>query len=111
MIYTDELAASLDPIDGVVVFHRIEQTEVQKLAQQLTEKTTWMLEQNEKTLDVKLGSTQDRGAERAGGADAGRTGGRERRGGARGSYRGGTRGRGRGFQSGMGGAIGRRVAA
>lgn len=109
MIYTDELAASLDPIEGVVVFHRIEQTEVQRLAQQLAERAVHMVEQNEKTLDVKLGATQ--GQDRAAGAGAegqGRTG--ERRGGRGGAFRG--RGRGRGFQSGLGGAMGqRRVAA
>jgi translation initiation factor 3 subunit C len=101
MIYTDELAASLDQIDGVVIFHRVEQTEVQKLAQQLAEKAVTMVEQNEKTLDVKLGNTGQAGGEqRTGGEGAGR-GRTERRGGTRGTYRGRGRGRG-GFNSGMG---------
>jgi translation initiation factor 3 subunit C len=38
MIWTDELPASLDQIDGVVVFHRVEQTRVQQLAQELASK-------------------------------------------------------------------------
>lgn len=85
MIYSDELAASLDQIEGVVVFHRVEQTEVQRLAQQLAERAVYMLEQNEKTLDVKLGSNQDRGLAGTGATtDAGR-GGTERRGGTRGT--------------------------
>ncbi|TYJ54720.1 eukaryotic translation initiation factor 3 subunit C [Cryptococcus floricola] len=103
MIYTDELPASLDQTDGVVIFHRVEQTEVQRLAQQLAEKTSQMLEQNEKTLDVKLGNQgqgPDRDA-RAAGGEGGRQQGGERRGG-RGTYRGrGGRGRG-GFNSGLG---------
>ncbi|ORX37992.1 eukaryotic translation initiation factor 3 subunit 8 N-terminus-domain-containing protein [Kockovaella imperatae] len=115
MIYTDELQASLDSIGGVVIFHRVEQTEVQRLAQQLAEKTVSIVEQNEKTLDIKLGTMgQERGAERtgAGGDGAGGRGKGERRGGTRGSYRGGGRGRGRGFQSGLGGAMStRRVPA
>ncbi len=126
MIYTDELAASLDQIEGVVVFHRLEQTEVQRLAQQLAERAMHMVEQNEKTLDMKLGSNQDRGGAGAGAATVGAGRGRtERRGGTRGMLltvpeliwlilRSGTyggRGTGRGFQSGLGGAIGRRVPA
>jgi translation initiation factor 3 subunit C len=43
MIYTDELQASLDQIDEVVVFHRVEQSEVQRLAQQLAEKVSRVL--------------------------------------------------------------------
>ncbi|WVN86973.1 eukaryotic translation initiation factor 3 subunit C [Cryptococcus depauperatus CBS 7841] len=108
MIYTDELTASLDQIDGVVIFHRIEQTEIQRLAQQLAERTASMLEQNEKALDVKLGNQgqgPDRDA-RAAGGEGGRTQG-ERRGG-KGTYRGRGRGRG-GFNSGLGTT--RRVAA
>ncbi|WVQ79460.1 eukaryotic translation initiation factor 3 subunit C [Cryptococcus sp. DSM 104549] len=108
MIYTDELAASLDQIDGVVIFHRVEQSEIQRLAQQLADRTATMLDQNEKTLDVKLGN-QGAGAggeQRAEGGGRGAQG--ERRGGGRGTYRGRGRGRG-GFNSGLGGT--RRVAA
>lgn len=109
MIYTDELPASLDQIDGVVVFSRVEQTEVQRLAQQLADRAVNLLEQNEKTLDVKLGQGP-------GGADArgpreqgdGRGGQRQERRSGRGSYRGRGRGRG-GFNSGLG--MQRRVAA
>ncbi|BEI88386.1 uncharacterized protein CcaverHIS019_0111040 [Cutaneotrichosporon cavernicola] len=111
MIYTDEIAASLDQIDQVVVFHRVEQTEVQRLAQQLAERCVGLVEQNEKALDVKLGSAP--GAERSGprdGATDGRPRQERRGGGARGGGRGrGFAGRGRGFNSGLGSQ--RRVAA
>ncbi|KAK4683847.1 translation initiation factor 3 subunit C, partial [Tremellales sp. Uapishka_1] len=83
IIYTDELQASLDQIDQVVVFHRVETTEVQRLAQQLAEKAVNMVEQNEKTLDLKLG--QSTGVERTDGKTTeGGRGKSERRGGARG---------------------------
>jgi len=93
MIYTDELQASIDQIEQVIVFHRVEQTEVQKLVQQLAEKAVGMVEQNEKTLDLKLGSSGGAGAgdQRDGGARGERgEGGRgrgERRGGARGELK------------------------
>ena len=105
MIYSDELAASLDAIDQVVVFQRVETTEVQKLAQQLADRAVMMVENNEKILDQKLGQTGQgqAGDSRTGGGE-GKTG--ERRQGQRGTYRG--RGRGRGFQSGLGGAMGQR---
>ncbi|WWC65606.1 eukaryotic translation initiation factor 3 subunit C [Kwoniella dejecticola CBS 10117] len=112
MIYTDELPASLDQIDGVVIFHRVEQTEVQRLTQQLAERTANLLDQNEKALDLKLGnqtqgnnpSDRPQGAQGEGGHGQRN----ERRGnngnnnGGRGSYRGrGGRGRG-GFNAGLG---------
>jgi len=108
MIYTDDISASLDPIDDVVIFHRVEPSEVQRLAQQLAERAVGLMDQNEKAMDNKLGQAQT-GAERstAGEGQQGRGKG-ERRGGGRGTYRG--RGRGRGFQSGLGGARAR-VAA
>lgn len=109
MIYTDELAASLDQIDQVVVFHRVEQSEVQRLAQQLAEKVVTMVDANEKTLDVKLGQApgNDRTAARDG-PGGGENRRQERRTGGRGAFRG--RGRGRtGFNSGLGNQ--RRVAA
>ncbi len=86
MIYTDELVASLDQIEGVVMFHRVEQTEVQRLAQQLAERAVHMVEQNEKTLDVKLGSNQDRGAAGTGATTESGRGRTERRGGTRGTF-------------------------
>lgn len=100
MIWSDELPASLDQIDGVIVFHRTEQTRVQQLAQELANKAEALVEQNEKLLDIKLGS----GPERAdGGRDRGTgEGGRgrgERRG--RGGYRGRGQARGR-FETGLG---------
>ncbi|EIW71751.1 hypothetical protein TREMEDRAFT_43048 [Tremella mesenterica DSM 1558] len=110
MIYNDELQASLDAIDSVIVFQRIETTEVQKLAQQLADRAVAMLETNEKTLDQKLGQGGQGVDRESRGATGGEGKGTERRQGQRGTYRG--RGRGRGFQSGLGGAMGqRRVAA
>lgn len=87
MIYNDELQASLDQIDQVVVFHKVEQTEVQRLAQQLAEKAVSMVEQNEKTLDQKLGQQGgqgERGPERGAQGTEGGRGRSERRGGQRG---------------------------
>lgn len=57
MIWNEELSASLDPSTGVVVFHRIELSRPQQLAQVIAEKVSNMVEQNEKALDAKLGST------------------------------------------------------
>ena len=55
MIWTEELAASLDQSSGVVVFHRVESTRAQQLAQSLADKLGTLIEQNEKGLDLKLG--------------------------------------------------------
>lgn len=110
MIYTDEIVASLDQIDQVLVFHRVEQSEVQRLAQQLAERCVTMVEQNEKALDVKLGQGQGGGDRSGPQVEGGRGARQERRGGARGrGGRGGFGGRGRGFNSGLGSQ--RRVAA
>jgi translation initiation factor 3 subunit C len=110
MIYSDELAASLDPIDSVVIFHRVEQTEVQKLAQQLAEKAVGLVEGNEKALDLKMGNGggaggREGGAAGGGGGEGGGGRGRTERRGGRGGGR-GRGGRGRGFQSNFGGAMG-----
>lgn len=115
MIYNDELAASLDQIDAVVIFHRVETTEVQRLAQQLAERVAGMVEANEKVLDQKLGNAAGGQRDGPGGERGGDGGGRgrtERRGG-RGGAGGRGRGRGRGgFNSGLGtGVQQRRVAA
>lgn len=121
MIYKDELQASLDAIDQVIVFKTVEQTEIQRLSLQLADRVNALVEQNERALDQKLnqGQPSDRNKGDAGGGDGNRG---ERRGGTRGKFRRiwtqqagtdsigrGGRGRGRGFQ---GGAMGqRRVAA
>jgi hypothetical protein len=57
MIWNEELSASIDQSGGVVVFHRIELTRPQQLAQTLAEKVAAMVEQNEKAIDLKLGNT------------------------------------------------------
>lgn len=55
MIWTEELPASLNQSAGVIVFHRVELTRPQQLAQILAEKVGAMVEQNEKALDIRLG--------------------------------------------------------
>lgn len=57
MIWTEELSASLDQSAGVVVFHRIDLSRAQQLAQTVADKVGAMVEQSEKTLDLKLGGT------------------------------------------------------
>ena len=92
MIWSEELSASLDQSAGVVVFHRIEVTRSQQLAQNLADKVNAMVEQNEKTLDQKLGNVTTWG-DRTDGAKGDkreqtqeRRRGGERRGGVRGEY-------------------------
>lgn len=57
MIWNEELSASLDQSSGAVVFHRIEATKTQQLAQSLADKLGALIEQNEKALDAKLGAS------------------------------------------------------
>jgi translation initiation factor 3 subunit C len=99
MIWNEELQASLDfkgssQEDGFVILHRLELNKVQLLAQQLAEKANGLLEQNERSLDAKLGENKIGG----GGGDRPERGEREgREGGARReARRGGLSGRGRG---------------
>ena len=56
MIWTEELAASLDQNPGVIVFHHVEQSRVQQLALTLAERAAALIDQNEKTLDAKQGA-------------------------------------------------------
>lgn len=119
MVWSEELSASLDQAAGVVVFHRIEFTRTQQLAQVLADKVSAMVEQNEKTLDSKLGGSTGWGDRGEGGKGDKREQVQERRGrvGARGgTSRGGYlaprsvlradqnlgRGRGGRFQQGLG---------
>jgi translation initiation factor 3 subunit C len=55
MIWSEELSASLDQSAGVVVFQRIELSRPQQLSQLMAEKIAAIVDQNEKTLDMKLG--------------------------------------------------------
>ena len=57
MIWNEELSASLDQSGGVVVFHRIELSRSQQLAQVISEKVATLVDQNEKSLDIKMGGT------------------------------------------------------
>ncbi|KAH9958163.1 eukaryotic translation initiation factor 3 subunit 8 [Lactifluus volemus] len=107
MIWTEELPASLDQSAGVIVFHRVELTRPQQLAQILAEKVGAMVEQNEKALDIRLGGATVWG-DRADGLKGDKRGeqaqerrGRgERRGGA--NTRGSRGGRGARFAQGLG---------
>ncbi|KZT72040.1 eukaryotic translation initiation factor 3 subunit 8 [Daedalea quercina L-15889] len=105
MIWTEELSASLDQAAGVVVFHRIDLSRTQQLALSLSDKVNNMVEQNEKTLDNKLGPAatwNDRG-DGAKGAKGSEQAAERRRGGERrGGMRGGSRGRGARFAQGLG---------
>lgn len=86
MIWNEELSASLDQAAGVVVFHKIELTRTQQLAQVLADKANAMVEQNEKILDNKLGGSSGWGDRGEGGKGDKREQVQERRGrtGARG---------------------------
>lgn len=95
MIWNEELSASLDQSSGVVVFHRIELTRAQQLAQTLADRVNTMVEQNEKSLDMKMGISTSWGGDRADGAKGEKRGGeqaQERKG--RTERRGGGAGRG-----------------
>jgi len=106
MIWNEELSASLDQSAGVVVFHRIELSRAQQLAQTVADKVGAMVEQSEKTLDLKLGGTGgwgdradgNKGEKRGEQAQGERRGRGERTRGARG----GARGRGSRFAQGLG---------
>ena len=72
MIFNDELAASLDSTNNVIVFQRIEHTKLQQLALALSERASSLLEQNEWLLDSKLGD--ERSGDSQGRRDARRKG-------------------------------------
>ncbi|KAK0455109.1 eukaryotic translation initiation factor 3 subunit 8 N-terminus-domain-containing protein [Armillaria borealis] len=106
MIWTEELSASLDQSGGVVVLHRVEVSRAQQLALVITDKVNAMVEQNEKTLDIKMGGSGGWG-DRTDGAKGEKRGEQtqERRGRGertRGGTRGTTRGRGGRFAQGLG---------
>ncbi|TFK44619.1 eukaryotic translation initiation factor 3 domain-containing protein [Crucibulum laeve] len=106
MIWNEELSASLDQSGGVVVFHRIELSRPQQLGQVIADKVGAMVDQNEKTLDIKMGGTGGWGerpdgnkGEKRGEQTQERRGRGERTRGARGGARGG---RGARFSQGLG---------
>jgi len=103
MIWNEELSASFDQAAGVIVFHRIELTRTQQLAQVLADKVSALVDQNEKSLDVKLGGSTGWGdrTEGAKGDKREQVQG-ERRGGRRGGSTRGRGGRGGRFAQGLG---------
>ncbi|KAJ7346516.1 eukaryotic translation initiation factor 3 subunit 8 N-terminus-domain-containing protein [Mycena albidolilacea] len=105
MIWSEELSASLDQSGGVVVFHRIELSRAQQLAQTIADKVGAMVEQNEKALDVKMGGTGgwgDRADGNKGEKRGEQTQERRGRGDRTRGARGGARGRGARFAQGLG---------
>ena len=56
MIWNEELAASLDQGLGVVVFHHVEFSKAQQLANTLAERLGTLVESSEKALDAKQGN-------------------------------------------------------
>ncbi|CAG8776090.1 9813_t:CDS:10 [Gigaspora margarita] len=59
MIWNEELVASLDQVDNVVVLHRVEPTKVQQLALMFAEKAASFVEANERTLELKQAAGQN----------------------------------------------------
>ncbi|KAF8161017.1 eukaryotic translation initiation factor 3 subunit 8 N-terminus-domain-containing protein [Crassisporium funariophilum] len=113
MIWNEELSASLDQSGGVVVFHRIELSRSQQLAQVIADKVATMVDQNEKALDIKMGGTGGWGerndgnkGEKRGEQTQERRGRGERTRGARGGARGG---RGARFSQGLGNQMAQRA--
>ncbi|KAJ7072402.1 eukaryotic translation initiation factor 3 subunit 8 [Mycena amicta] len=105
MIWNEELSASLDQSTGVVVFHRIELSRTQQLAQTIADKVGAMAEQNEKTLDAKMGGVggwNDRAEGNKGEKRGEQTQERRGRGERTRGSRGGARGRGARFAQGLG---------
>jgi len=56
MIWNEELAASLNQVNNVVVLHRVEPTKVQQLALMFAEKAVAFVEANERALEQKVQS-------------------------------------------------------
>lgn len=106
MIWSEELSASLDQGVGVVVFHHVDLARIQQLALTLADRAAALVEQNEKTLDLKQGASNwgDRAEGTKGEKRGETTGERKGRGDRpRGATRGGARGgRGARFAQGLG---------
>ncbi|KDR75447.1 hypothetical protein GALMADRAFT_249506 [Galerina marginata CBS 339.88] len=105
MIWNEELSASLDQSGGVVVFQRIELSRSQQLAQVISDKVAAMVDQNEKTLDIRMGGTGGWGERNDGNKNEKRgeqTQERRGRGERTRGVRGGARGRGGRFSQGLG---------
>ena len=56
MIWNEELAASLNQVNNVVVLHRVEPTKVQQLALMFAEKAATFVDANERALEQKVQS-------------------------------------------------------
>ncbi|XP_050050284.2 eukaryotic translation initiation factor 3 subunit C [Dermacentor andersoni] len=71
MIIGEELMASLDEPNLMVVLHKTEPTRIQALALQLCDKVTNLVDYNDRLLEIKLGSFFGRGAGPQGFRDSG----------------------------------------
>ncbi|KAJ1974473.1 Translation initiation factor 3 subunit c [Dimargaris xerosporica] len=104
MIWNEELAASLDQVGELVIFHKVDPSRLQKLSQNLADRTAHLIDNNEKLFEQKTYHSNARDQE---GGDDDESGGRRfQRGGRRGGgpgHRGGYRGRGRRQDGGPGG--------
>lgn len=80
MIWNEELSASIDQSNGVVVFHRIELSRIQQLSQVIADKVAGMVDQNEKTLDTKISGISGWGDRNEGSKNDKREQAQERRG-------------------------------
>ncbi|KAF8622360.1 hypothetical protein AX15_007090 [Amanita polypyramis BW_CC] len=104
MIWNEELSASIDQSNGIMVFHRVELSRTQQLAQNIADKLSGMVDQNEKALDTKISGTSGWGDRNEGVKTDKREQAQERRG--RGERTRGTRGarsgRGARFAQGLG---------
>ncbi|KAJ1983303.1 Translation initiation factor 3 subunit c [Dimargaris verticillata] len=109
MIWNEELAASLDQVGELVIFHKVDPSRLQKLGQNLADRTAHLIDNNEKLFEQKTYNSNARDQE---GGDDDESGGRRfQRGGRRGGgpgHRGGYRGRGRRQDGGPGGYQGNR---
>eukprot|EP01134_Creolimax_fragrantissima_P000740 CFRG0740T1 len=98
MMINEDIQASWDQPTATIVMHRAEPTKLQHLATQLAEKDSYLVECNERLLDIRSGGYGYKDTNRGGGSDRGGFGTRGR-GRGRGGYRGRGRGRGRGGSS------------
>ncbi|KAH7986180.1 hypothetical protein HPB52_025148 [Rhipicephalus sanguineus] len=71
MIIGEELMASLDEPNLMVVLHKTEPSRIQALALQLCDKVTNLVDYNDRLLEIKLGSFFGRGAGLQGFRDSG----------------------------------------
>ena len=60
MIWSEELAGSIDQTHNVIVFSKVELSKLQSLASQLSDRANSLIETNEKVLQLKLDDGKDK---------------------------------------------------